>query len=82
MNVLVVEDELTIRNGLKKHVPWAEFGIAEVETAADAKSALQICTYFSPDIVLSDIRMPEEDGITMCRKLREKLPDCEIIFIS
>ncbi len=82
INALLVEDERITRNGLLKHIPWSELGIDIVLSAEDAESALEMSKEYHPDIVISDIRMREIDGIKMCRFLKEKLPDCQIIFIS
>lgn len=82
MRVLIVEDETVIRSGLVKHVFWKSLGVDEIKTAANAADALCICRNYSPDIVISDIFMPGENGIELCRKLRESFPDIEIIFVT
>ena len=80
MKLIVVEDEKIIRTGLLKHVPWQRLGVSEVEAAANGEEALAKTENFRPDIVLSDIRMPGMSGVDLCRKLREKFPEIEIIF--
>ena len=80
MKLIVVEDEKVIRNGLLRHVPWQRLGVSEVEAAANGEEALVKAEAFRPDIVLSDIRMPGMSGVDLCRKLREKFPEIEIIF--
>lgn len=82
MKVIIVEDEKIIRNGLVKHVPWESLGVNEIRTAANTREALDICADYAPDIVVSDISMPEENGIVLCRKLRESFPEIEIIFVT
>lgn len=82
MRVIIIEDETVIRKGLEKHVPWEQLEIDEWRTAANAEDALNICNEFIPNIVISDIRMPGMDGIVLCRKLRKRFPECEIIFIT
>ncbi|MDD3279389.1 MAG: response regulator [Lachnospiraceae bacterium] len=82
IKVLVVEDETVIRNGLMKHVPWEKLGVGTVKAAENATQAFEITETFRPDIIISDIRMPGIDGITLCRKLREKYQDCQIIFAT
>lgn len=82
IRLIIVEDEQVIRSGIERHLPWVELGVDEVRTAANAEEALDICTNFRPDIILSDIRMPGMNGIELCTRFREKLPHSQILFIS
>lgn len=82
LKLLIVEDEQVIRNGLEKHVSWKELGIGQVFTAENAESGLHICESNRPDIIVSDIKMPGMNGVELCKCLKEKLPSCEIVFIS
>ena len=82
IKTIIVEDEKVIREGLKKHVPWARLGIDEVYDASRAEDAIELCEKMKPDIIVSDIRMPGMDGIELCRKLREKYEKCKIIFVT
>lgn len=82
IKVLIVDDETTTRNGLLKYVHWAALGAEEIRTASGGEEALRLCESWPPDIVISDIRMADLDGVTLCRKLRALLPECHIIFIS
>lgn len=80
--LLLVEDDAPIRRGIERHVNWEKVGIGEVFSAPNAEAALLLLDEKKPDIVLSDIRMPGMDGLTLCRKIRERLPEVQIIFIS
>lgn len=82
MKVIIVEDESIIRKGLVKHIAWESLGINEVRVAANTKEALKVCESYIPDIVVSDISMPGENGIVLCRKLRQLFPEIEIIFVT
>ena len=82
MKLLVVEDEKIIMNGIVKHVPWEELGITELRAASNADEALKINSEFHADIVLTDIRMPGMDGLTMCRRMREDNADLQIILLT
>lgn len=82
MKVIIVEDESIIRKGLLKHIAWESLGISEVRVAANTKEALTVCEDYVPDIVVSDISMPGENGIVLCRKLRQLFPEIEIIFVT
>ncbi len=82
MNVLIMEDEALIREGLKSDVDWEKFGIQRVETAPNGEVGYRMASELRPDIILTDIRMPRMDGITAVRRLRDLLPLCSVIFIS
>ncbi len=79
--VLVAEDEPLILAGLKFYVE--EWGCASaVEEAHNGKIALEKCLSFAPDIVVSDIRMPGMDGITMLKEIRKNGLKTKVIYYS
>ena len=79
--VLVAEDEPLILAGLKFYVE--EWGYASaVEEAHNGKIALEKCFAFVPDIVVSDIRMPGMDGITMLKEIRKNGLKTKVIYYS
>lgn len=80
--ILIVDDEIFTREGIIEHIPWERLGITEVRQAFDGINALEIASSYSPDILLTDVRMPRMDGIELSFKLRELYPSCEIIFMS
>lgn len=82
MNLLIVEDERMTREGLIKSLDWPQIGITKVFKADNGEAGLFIAKRVMPDIVLTDIRMPRMDGITMAGRIREILPECRIIFLS
>jgi Response regulator containing CheY-like receiver domain and AraC-type DNA-binding domain len=82
IRLIIVEDERLIRNGIEKHVPWEELGVNLVKSSENAEEAIKLCEDFKPDIIISDIMMPGMNGIQLCQKFRETLPESQIIFIS
>lgn len=82
ITALIIEDEKMIRNGLLNHIPWQELGVDDVRAGEHAKEVMEICSDFKPDIIVSDIRLPGMDGITLCRKLRERFTESQIIFVT
>lgn len=82
IKLLIVEDEQATREGLMSFLPWRELGVDQVMDASDGLQALQICTHFKPDIVLTDVKMPHMDGIQLAMRLRTSIPDCKILFLS
>ena len=66
-NILVVDDEPQITRVLKTTLSGQGYGI---RTAADGKQALQEMKAWSPDLVITDLRMPNMDGLELCRAIR------------
>jgi len=82
MNLLIVEDERMTREGLVESLDWAQIGVSKVFSAENGEVGLFMAKRILPEIVLTDIRMPRMDGITMASRIREILPECRIIFLS
>ena len=80
--VLIVDDEQIIRNGLYQLIPWESLGIGGVFTASCAREALEIARKNRPDILLTDICMPEMDGLEMTRLMLGILPGLKIIVLT
>lgn len=80
--VLIVDDESIIRNGLYNMIPWSNLGVSDVLTASCAKEALKIAQDTKPDIMLTDICMPEMDGLEMTKIMLEKVPDLKVIVLT
>lgn len=82
MKVLMVEDEVLTREGIKNSIPWENLGITEIYVAEDGEEGLEQALKYQPDIILADVRMPRMDGITMAFEIRKTLRNCRFIFIS
>ena len=76
--ILVVDDEqeitLVLRSGLTKH------GF-DVRVAGEGQAALELFQAWTPDLVISDLSMPNMNGLKLCRRLRE-ISDVPIIILS
>ena len=81
-SVFLVEDEIVIRDGLKVSFPWEEYGFAYVGDAADGEVALPLIRQTKPDVLITDIRMPFMDGISLSKMIKKELPNTRIIIIS
>jgi two-component system, OmpR family, KDP operon response regulator KdpE len=68
-NILVVDDEPQITRVLKTTLSSHGYG---TRTAADGDEALQIMREWVPDLVITDLRMPNMDGLDLCRHVRAK----------
>jgi two-component system response regulator YesN len=81
-NVLVVDDEDLILEGMTLLVDWQAWGFRIAATADDGLSALEILRTQPIDLVLTDIRMPEMNGIELIAAIRERLGDTKIVILS
>jgi YesN/AraC family two-component response regulator len=80
--MLIADDERLIRESLHKLMDWESVGIEVVGVAADGAVALALVRELSPQILLSDISMPEMDGIEMIAKIKDEKLNCHVIFLS
>ena len=80
MNIMLVDDSRTIRNIQKNTL--AGMGYKDVDEAADGVEALAQLGKKRPDLMLVDWNMPNMDGITLIRKVREKDKDLPIIMVT
>lgn len=82
VKMLVVDDEEIIREGICLAGEWAEHGIEVIGSAENGVEALEIIRTNKPDIILTDVVMPEMDGIELSRVIYEEFPDIKIILLS
>ena len=82
LKVFLVEDESVIRDGLRDGIPWQQYGFTLVGTASDGEVALPQIRKLRPDILITDIKMPFMDGLTLSRIVTEELPETKTIIIS
>ena len=79
MKILVIDDEIYIREGLKQLLDLEGHNTS---IASDGKEALRMIDEQNPDLVITDIIMPEKDGVEVICKAKEKHPNIKIIAIS
>lgn len=80
--VLIVDDEVLIRQGIKHYVNWEEEGFTMIGEASNGEEALAIIEKENPHIVITDIVMPIMDGIELTKKVKEEYPEIEVIILS
>ena len=81
-SLLIVDDEELIRRGLKQYVPWEEMDFQVVGDAENGVQALEAVRSLHPDVVLCDIRMPQMDGLTFVRHLREEKLPVRVVMLT
>ena len=80
--VVLVDDERLIVRGLSSVVPWQELGCEVAGTAYDGKTGLELIRTVKPDIGLTDIRMPNMDGLTMLAAIRSEYPEIQTAVLT
>lgn len=81
-SVLIVDDEKMPREILHHYLPWEKYGVTAIYEAQDGESALELASQKKPDIIISDIKMPRRNGLSLAGEVRRILPDCQFIFLS
>ena len=77
--ILVIDDEYAIRVLLKSFLEGQDY---EVRLAEDGEHALQTFEEFRPKVVISDIMMPVQDGLTVVSKIRDRDPSIKVVYLS
>ena len=80
--LLFVDDEEEVRKGVLMKIDFAAFGFSTIEEAENGAEALEIAEKMEPDIVITDIKMPFMDGLTLAEQLRERSPMTKVIFLT
>ncbi len=80
-NLIVVDDEFVIRDGLLSF-HWDKLGYKAIGSAANGQEALAIMENKNIDIVVTDVKMPVMDGLELSRIIKAKYPDCKIIILT
>lgn len=80
--VVIVDDETIIVEGLRRVVDWGSFGCEVVSTASDAAEGARVIRACHPDILFTDIKMPNEDGLTMLAGLKAEFPNLQVTVLT
>ena len=83
MKVLIVDDDPNTVQMIEDSIPWEEYGISEIFAAYHGQMAMEIIGKEEPDVVISDIEMPQMDGMELLEAMEETLPTMpEIILLT
>lgn len=82
MNILVVDDLISVVNGIIKGIDWSRLGVLGVYKAHNAYEAKVLLNNLKIDILLTDIEMPGESGLELVAWVRQQNMDMECIFLS
>jgi len=80
--VLLVDDEPSVCQGMQYLIDWNSYGFQVVGTAANGKQALQFQQEQPCDLIVTDLKMPVMDGISLIQTLAEQGSRCKVIIVS
>jgi len=80
--VIIVDDEPIIRKGLRETIEWDSLGLEVAGEAANGAEALQLVRSIRPEVLITDIRMPQMDGLELIREVKKLDFDVKITILS
>ncbi len=82
LKVFLAEDEYVVRRGIRESIDWRAHGYDFCGDVGDGEMAYTLIRELQPDILITDIKMPFMDGITLSRLVKKKFPSIEIILLT
>ena len=82
LDVVLVDDEQIILQGLSRAFPWDTYGCRVVATAVDGRDGLAAVRTHRPHILFTDIRMPNMDGLSMIAAFKSEFPAMQIAVLT
>lgn len=81
-NILLVDDEADVLQAMKKKIDWEAMGFCLAGTAENGQEALEMAEQLHIDVVMTDIKMPYMDGLTLCKKLKDNYRNMKVVIYS
>lgn len=81
-SLLIVDDEKWVRQGLRSTIDWQAEGVEVLGEAEDGEEALKFIQTRTPDIIITDIKMPRMDGLALIETVKNRNMPSKIIIIS
>lgn len=82
MKMIIVEDEKIIREQIAASIQWKEYGIEVAGTAENGLIALDMARRCQPELVLTDIRMPEMDGLMLLAEIQKEMKNTKVVLLT
>ncbi len=80
--ILIIDDEVLVRVGLKTTIDWEEIGFTVVAEASNGEQAYGQYKKHSPDLIITDIKMPKQDGLWLIEEVRKENKDVKILVLT
>lgn len=81
-SIMIVEDEYLVRQGIASLVNYEQFGMQVIAQAENGREAWQKFQENPADILLTDINMPQMNGLELAKLVRDQAPKCHIVFLT
>lgn len=82
LKIFLAEDEVIVRETIKRMIPWENLGFELVGEAADGEMALPLLFRQKPDLLITDIKMPFMDGLTLAKVAKKEIPGLKVVILS
>lgn len=80
--LMIVDDELLMRVGIRSMLNWEEHNFYVVGEAGNGKEALELALEVTPDLIITDIKMPIMDGLQLIQESSRVLKTCKYVILS
>lgn len=80
--LILIDDDAILRRAISQSIDWEKHGIELCGAARDAIEGMELIARCEPDVVVTDIRMPQISGIELCAILNREYPDIKTVLLS
>jgi len=79
--ILIADDNATVRQVIKNRL-FKTVNVEQCREAANGREAIELAAISKPDLVILDVSMPDMDGVTAAKRLKESMPETPIILFT
>ena len=80
--VMAADDEGYVRDALRPLIPWETLGCELCQVVTNGRDLIDEMEQAHPDIIITDIRMPQVDGLEVCKYVYDHCPESQVIILS
>lgn len=80
--VMIVEDEVLVRVGLKTTIDWEAMGFTIIAEASNGEQGYELYLKHRPEVVITDIKMPKQDGLWLVEQIRKQDTETRILMLT
>lgn len=80
--IMLVDDEEEVRTSIIKKINWEEAGFVVAGDAENGRDALDKIEYLEPNVIMTDIKMPYMDGLSLTEAIKKRFPSIKVIIFS